>query len=92
MNLFYGFLSETFNIGRSVKHGDAWSCVLFNLCIDTLLRKVDQSNLIYSIQINDIYIPKAVAYADDVAILTQANCLQDILNIYQEFSLSSGLY
>ena len=90
--LINGFLTESFPISRSVKQGDALSCVLFNLCIDTLIRSISNCPRIPSIRVNNLHIPKVVAYADDVAILTNSEALQHVFDTYNSFSDISGLY
>jgi hypothetical protein len=87
-----GFPSKSFNIERSVKQGDALSCVLFDLCIDILLRSIYSNNAIPSIRIMSLHIPKAIAYADDVAVLTYSSGIQDLFRTYETFSKMSGLF
>jgi hypothetical protein len=87
-----GFPTNPFNIERSVKQGDALSCVLFDLCIDILLRSIYNNESIPPIRILSHHIPKAIAYADDVAILTYPTGVQELFNTYETFSKLSGLY
>lgn len=87
-----GFQTNAFKIKRSVKQGDALSCVLFNLCVDVLLRMLDVNNNIANLRILNLHIPKCVAYADDVAIITNSESVNQVFNTYSKFSLSSGLY
>jgi len=90
--LINGHFTEPFQIKRSVKQGDALSCVLFNLCIDSLIRSLEANKKISRILINNCTMPCAIAYADDVAIITNAQTLQHTFNTYYDFSRVSGLY
>ncbi len=90
--LINGFMSKNFKLNRSVKQGDALSCILFNLCVDSLIRSISNDNNIPPISILNLDIPKAVAYADDVAILTLKHGLQAVFDKYEQFSQVSGLY
>ena len=82
-----------FKILRGVKQGDALSCILFILAVEPLLRNINKDTSINGIKIRDIQIPKALAYADDVACIVHPdrNNLQKIFNHYQAMSDLSGL-
>jgi exonuclease III len=90
--LVNGFMTKSFSLNRSVKQGDALSCVLFDLCMDVLLRCIDNNPDIENIKVNGLKVPKFAAYADDVAILSNIGSLQSIFDVYQQFSESSGLF
>ncbi len=68
------------------------SFLKFNLCIDSLIRNIGNCSLIPHIRINNLHIPKVVAYADDIAILTNPDGLQHVFDMYNSFSDVSGLY
>jgi hypothetical protein len=87
-----GFTTRMFNVRRSVKQGDALSCFLFNLCIDSLIRSIENDTKIPAIKILNLKIPKSIAYADDVAIITYKHGLQSVFDLYEHFSQVSGLY
>jgi hypothetical protein len=87
-----GFLSEEFDILRSVKQGDALSCALFILCIDPLIRKINSNNHIEKVEPN-ILGDKAGGYADDIYAIIKDNneSLQQLFNEYETFGRCSGL-
>jgi hypothetical protein len=71
--LVNGFTSGSIPILRGVKQGDTLSCAIFIICIDPLLRNIDNNKKIRRIQIRDgpgIRF-KAAAYADDVSVHLQ---------------------
>jgi hypothetical protein len=68
--LINGMLTENFNIERSVKQGDALSCVLFKMCMETMINKIERQHDIANIRLNEVVIPKVIAYAEDLALLT----------------------
>ena len=82
-----------YKIKNGVKQGDALSCILFILAIEPLLRNINLDRSIKSVKLNDIIIPNALAYADDVACIIHPdqNNLQKIFNHYQNMSDLSGL-
>ena len=49
--LVNGFTTESINIEQSVKQGDALSCSFFILCMDPLIRKVNDDNEIEGLNI-----------------------------------------
>ena len=85
----------TYNIKNGVKQGDALSCILFIMCIEPLIRRIQNDSDIRSIRLNgdDQFSPKIVAYADDIACMIPAdkNCLQRIFTHYEELTNLSGL-
>ena len=72
-----------YTIKNGVKQGDALSCILFILSIEPLLRNINKDENIKPLNIKGVNIPKAVAYADDVAciIVPTQHSLQRILTI-----------
>jgi exonuclease III len=92
--LINGYQSESIKIERGVKQGDALSCAIFIICIDPLLRNLNQSNKIKEISIGNSNIKfKAGAYADDVSIICRNNLesIQEVFNEYNRLSERSGL-
>lgn len=88
-----GIQTEPIKINRGVKQGDALSCSLFILIMETLNRKIESNQLIPCIKYKNIQACKVIAYADDVAILTQnKEGIVQALQTYQSFSHASGLY
>ena len=77
-----GNSSGKYTIRNGVKQGDALSCMLFILGVEPLLENINNDASIKSLQINSVDIPKAVAYADDVAciIYPEQSNLQKIFN------------
>ena len=82
-----------YTIRNGVKQGDALSCILFILGIEPLLENINKDISISSIRCNDVTIPKALAYADDIACLINPNIesLQKIFNHYEDLTQLSGL-
>jgi exonuclease III len=93
--LVNGFTTESFKIKRGVKQGDALSCSLFILCIDPLLRNLNNNRAITPIKIrnseNVLY--KAAAYADDISIICTNNkkSIQKVFDEYGRLTKRSGL-
>ena len=86
-------IAGSYKIKNGVKQGDALSCILFILAIEPLLRNINNDNDIKGLNLAGVDIPKAVAYADDVACIitpTQRN-LQKLFDHYQVMSNVSGL-
>ena len=90
-----GFTTDTFNILRSVKQGDALSCALFVICIDPLLRAIEKSTDVKMIQIatfDNYGAVKTLAYADDITVICRdLDSIQNVLDIYNTFSKISGI-
>ena len=85
-----GFMSESIRIGRGVKQGDALSCALFIICIDPILRNINNNKKIEEINKNGF---KCAAYADDISIICKNN-LKSIQQVFEEYSrltMRSGL-
>ena len=80
-------------IRNGVKQGDALSCILFILGVEPLLRKINSDPTIKGITISGKNMPKALAYADDIACLIKPEeySLQQIFNHYEVLTRVSGL-
>jgi len=97
--LVNGYKSVIIKILRSVKQGDALSCALFILCIDSLIRKIDSNPNIKDVQVrpsrySDIKINNKISdFADDigVAINRDRNSIEKVFKDYNIFSKLSGI-
>ena len=94
--LVNGFLSESLNIERGVKQGDALSCAIFIICIDPLLRNINSSKDVKSIDIKynkEIINFKGAAFADDVSVICKNDnvSIQGVFNEYEKLTIRSGL-
>jgi len=90
--LLNGFLTKEFKLGRSVKQGDALSCSLFIMCMEIIINYIEYDMRINRIHINNCHVPKVLAFADDVAILTNdSTSVKSAISLYNEFSKYSGL-
>ena len=88
-----GYFTKSFHIERSVKQGDALSCVLFILCMDTLIISIKQNIMINNLRLGNMLIPKAFAYADDVVIVApDKNSVSCAIDQYSKFSKVLGLF
>jgi exonuclease III len=88
-----GNLLEGYEIKNGVKQGDSLSCILFIMCMDPLIRNIENNDNIKRLEIDNIPIPKVIAYADDVScIVDNSNeSLQLIFTEYERLSVASGL-
>jgi len=90
-----GRITRGFSIKRGVKQGDALSCILFIICMEPLLRNIEENGNIEGIRTNllDGELPKAYAYADDVnsLIKNSRESLQELFNEYARLTNLSGL-
>jgi hypothetical protein len=93
-----GFLSESINIERGVKQGDALSCAIFIICIDPLLRNINKNERIKQVSIIKQGRPlgidyKGAAYADDISVICRddTSSIQQIFNEYERLTVRSGL-
>ena len=92
--LINGFQSKSIEIKRGVKQGDALSCALFIICIDPLLRNLNESKIIEGIKINrGSILFKAGAYADDVSVICKnlTKSIQGVFYEYERLTKRSGL-
>ena len=98
--LVNGFLSEAIRIERGVKQGDSLSCAIFIICIDPLLRNLNNSNKVKNIRYckrtsdkNKITNFKAAAYADDISVIcsSDAGSIQEVFSQYDKLTNRSGL-
>ncbi len=88
-----GYLTDPIPILRSVKQGDALSCVLFILCMETVIRTIQNDANINSIKLDGLAMPIVLAYADDIAVLvSDRRGIYSCINAYSRFSKCSGLY
>ena len=90
-----GKIENGFRIMRGVKQGDALSCILFIMCMEPLIRNIENNNdiePILSVTLNKP-LPKVYAYADDInaAIKNTINNPQGIFKEYERLSKMSGL-
>jgi exonuclease III len=91
--LVNGHLTNNFPILRSVKQGDALSCVLFILCMEVVIKSIKHNDNIEAIRLNGVKIPKVLSYADDIAILVaNVQSIKSSIDDYNNFSKYSGLY
>jgi hypothetical protein len=91
--LVNGILTPTINIERGVKQGDALSCSLFILLMETLNRRISNNTDVSCIKVNNYPTCKVIAYADDIAILTSNKIsIKRALEDYEAFSHASGLF
>jgi len=94
--LVNGYKSVLIDILRSVKQGDALSCALFILCIDPLIRKIQNNPDIKSVQVprsrlTNIKIENKVGgFADDIGIVIN-NDNESIKNVFLDYDLFSNL-
>jgi hypothetical protein len=96
--LINGYLSDSINIERGVKQGDALSCAIFIICIDPLLRninsnkKIEQIDIIRGGKVQRLRY-KGAAYADDISVICKNNAtsVQQIFMEYERLTEKSGL-
>ena len=88
-----GFMSERFKIERGVKQGDALSCALFIIAIDPLIRNIDNNPAICHLKLAEQCNLKTLAYADDIAIITNNDneSISQIFTEYMKLTNCSGL-
>ena len=85
-----GGSAGSYQIKNGVKQGDALSCILFILCMEPLIRNINDDEKIRSINEN---IPKVVAYADDITCMIKPTneSLKRIFTQYERLTNISGL-
>ena len=87
-----GYTGKRFDIGRSVKQGDALSCALFVIALDPLLRAIDSDVDINGIKINNNQVVKTMSYADDITgLVIDRNSIQKLITLYEQFSTLCGI-
>jgi hypothetical protein len=88
-----GKVTKGFRILRGVKQGDALSCILFIICMEPLLRNIENNPNIEALTHEGLNFPKAVGYADDVngLLKNSARGLQAIFDEYERLTKLSGL-
>ena len=93
--LINGKIVKGFQIKRSVKQGDALSCVLFIMCMEPLLRNIEVNNDIGNVRSGSLEkdLPKVYAYADDVNAVIKNNqaSIQALFQEYGRLTNASGL-
>jgi exonuclease III len=92
--LVNGYTTEPIQILRGVKQGDALSCAIFIICIDPLLRNLNNNKLIKAVKIGRSGIRfKAAAYADDVSVVCKEDqeSIQQVFMEYEKLTKRSGL-
>ncbi len=96
--LVNGHRTTFIKILRCVKQGDAFSCALFIICIDPLLRNIERNKKIVAIELvtplsNKRLSNKTGAFADDVGTLTKGDTqsLNEVFTEYRRFSSVSGI-
>jgi hypothetical protein len=81
-----------YEIKNGVKQGDSLSCILFILCIDLLIRNIENNDQISRLELPDFNAPKILAYADDVTCVTDTRRgVKQIFKEYERLSKASGL-
>ena len=90
-----GKITPGFKINRGVKQGDALSCILFIMCMEPLLRNIENNpriEAIASVTLNGS-IPKVFAYADDVNCVMVDNepSMKALFEEYERLTNISGL-
>lgn len=92
-----GNIGERFDILKGVKQGDALSCVIFILCMEMLIRKIEQDDRIKGVKLLDPRTSKStntkvMVYADDITPIVQDHLsIQYVFDNYLEFTACSGI-
>ena len=79
-------ISTKFTIDRGVRQGCPLSALIFNLCLEPLLQRIQKSKYIKSKQQT-----KCIAYADDLTISLYNKSLRKLLIILDHFHGIAGL-
>ena len=85
-----GEKAGNYQIRNGVKQGDALSCILFIICMEPLIRNINNDPTILAINEK---IPKAIAYADDITCIIKPSeeSLNGIFKQYSKLTNVSGL-
>ena len=97
--LINGFASESIKIERGVKQGDTLSCAIFIICIDPLLRNLNNNRRVKEVKLlrknatNEEINYKGAAYADDISVICKKSndCIQQVFYEYERLTKRSGL-
>jgi hypothetical protein len=96
--LVNGYFSEMIKIERGVKQGDALSCAIFIICIDPLLRNLNNNTKIKGIVLKsksskNSVCHKASGFADDISIICSNDdeSMRQIFYEYQRLTDKSDL-
>ncbi len=96
--IIYGYFSDPISIERGVKQGDALSCAIFILCIDPLLRNLNNNCRIAPVKLKckkdiSVQVHKACGFADDISVICMNNkvSVQQVFREYQRLTDKSGL-
>lgn len=88
-----GFHTVSFPINRSVKQGDALSCVLFILCMEVVIANISYNKIIKGINLHNTSVTKVLAYADDIGVLVgDTDSIKECINTYNHFSKLSLIH
>jgi exonuclease III len=97
--LVNGYRTSMIKICRCVKQGDALSCALFILCIDPLIRRIENNKAIEPVVIRTPLTSRKIntkcgAFADDVGavVKNKIECINGIFKEYESFSKISGIH
>ena len=83
---FNSEFSEILEITRGVRQGCPLSALLFNLVMEPLLERIQNSKKILSSQKQ-----KVIAYADDITVAMKATSINRLLKILEKFQALTGL-
>ena len=90
-----GKIVRGFKIKRGVKQGDALSCILFIMCMEPLLRNIENNPNIGPIYLAKLRValPNVYAYVDDVncTLRNKVEGVQGLFHEYERLTKLSGL-
>ena len=86
--LINGAIVNGYDILNGAKQGDALSCIIYIICIDDLIQKIEQNDQIPNIR---AHVPKSSTYADDLWVVTTGKGITEVFKMYEEFEQWSGL-
>jgi len=94
-----GYTTNNFNLEQCVKQGDALSCGLFIICIDPLIRYLNNNVNIRAIVFESPFTHnktsnKTQGFADDITVTTlnDRKSINSIFEDYENFSKASGIF